>query len=106
MGGLSPLCLYGRSVFRHSLTNNKESKMEKVAVTLQVGKESKEVADCMSGILADVKAGKGVAEIAAGNLTKLFAAVEGFDKLDDEFKDDKAAVAAYLVHELMKSLEV
>lgn len=29
MGGRSPLCLYGRSVFRDSLTNNKESKMEK-----------------------------------------------------------------------------
>lgn len=80
--------------------------MEKVEVSLKVGKESKEVADCMAGILVDVKAGKGVTEIAAGNLTKLFAAVEGFDKLDDEFKDDKAAISAYLVHELMKALEV
>lgn len=29
MGGRSPMCLHGRSVFRDSLTNNKESKMEK-----------------------------------------------------------------------------
>lgn len=80
--------------------------MEKVDVVLAVGKESKEVLDCITGILADVKAKKSVAEIAGGNLTKLFAAIEGFEKVDDEFKDDKAAISAYLVHEIMKALEV
>lgn len=79
--------------------------MEKVAIQLEVGKESKEVVDCLAGILVDIKAKKGMAEIAAGNLTKLFAAVEGFDKLDDEFKADKASIVAYLSKELLAALE-
>lgn len=80
--------------------------MAKVVVELQVGKESKEVVDALASIVADVKAKKPLAEVAAGNLTKLFAAVEGFDKLDDEFKDDKAAIAAYIVKELLSGLGV
>ncbi len=53
---------------------------------VEVAKETMEIFDALSGIAADIKAKKQIAELVAGNLTKLIAAVEGFDKLSEEFK--------------------
>ena len=63
------------------------SEVKHLDVTVQVTKESHEVFEAIASIIADIKAGKDVALIAAGNLPKLMVAVEGYDLLDDEVKD-------------------
>lgn len=81
--------------------------METVSVNMEVPKEGKEVVDCLASVLKDIKAGKAVAEIAAGNLTKLFAAVEGFDKLGEEVKSaNKDELAGYMVQQNMDALGI
>lgn len=60
--------------------------VQTVKVELEVGKETKEVADCLRRVIEDIRAKKPIAEIASGNLSSLYTAVEGFDKVDDEFK--------------------
>ena len=73
-----------------------------VPVQMEVGKESKEVLDCVFAIVEDIRAGKPVAQIAAENLPALFTAVEGFDKLDDEAKSpQRSGLAAYAVKKSM-----
>lgn len=81
------------------------SEVQTVAVELKVGKETKEVADCVSKIIKDIKAGKPVSEIATGNLQGLYTAVEGFDKLDDEAKHkSRNATGAYASYQLAEAL--
>ncbi len=53
---------------------------------VKIGKEICEVGEALAKIVADAKAGKSIAEIAARNLQALVVAVEGFDKIDDEAK--------------------
>lgn len=53
---------------------------------VEVAKETMEIFDALAGIAADIKAKKPIAELVGGNITKLIAAVEGFDKLGEEFK--------------------
>lgn len=67
--------------------------VEKVLV---VGKESSEVADSLSELIKDIKAGKDVSLIAAENLPGLVKAVDGYDKMDDEMKhSSRNATVAY-----------
>jgi hypothetical protein len=90
-------------------TQQKEIEMtvQKVTVTMEVPKELKEIIDAESGILRDIKAKKPIAEIVAGNLQKLIAAVEGFDKVDEEIKSDgKDEAAGYLVQQNMDALGI
>lgn len=53
---------------------------------IEVSKEIMEIFDAMAGIAEGIKAKKPIAELVASNLTALIAAVEGFDKLGEEFK--------------------
>lgn len=55
-------------------------------VSIKVGKETMEVFTLVAGLIEDIKAKKGVSEIAAENLPALYKAVEGFDQIDDELK--------------------
>lgn len=79
--------------------------MNLVKVEMEVPKEGKEIVDCVASIIKDLKAKKPIAEVAAGNLTKLFAAVEGFDQLGEELKSaNKDELAGYLVQQQMDAL--
>lgn len=60
--------------------------MALVKVEREVPKEMKDVADLLVQLIRDIKAKKGLAEIAAGALPGLMASIEGFDQLDDEAK--------------------
>ncbi len=55
-------------------------------VEIEIGKETMEVFELVAGLIEDIKAKKGVSEIAAENLPALYKAVEGFDQIDDEIK--------------------
>lgn len=88
-------------------TTIKESDMQVVAVTMDVPKEGKEVIDALAGLVADFKAKKPVAEVVAGNLGKLLAAIEGFDQLGEEAKSsNKDELAGYSVQQIMHALGV
>lgn len=79
--------------------------MQTVSVELKVPKESKEVADAVFGIVADIKAKKSIAEIAGAALPNAIVAVEGYDMLDDEAKSaHKADLAAYLAKKIVEAL--
>lgn len=81
--------------------------MQTVDVVLKVPKESKEVVDAAVGLVADVKAKKPIAEIAANALPKVVIAVDGFDQLDDEAKSQqKSDLAAYLAKAFLDALGV
>lgn len=69
------------------------------------GKETSEALEALSGIFADIRAKKPVQEIAMGNLQKLYIAVEGADKIDDEIKSDlRNDTAAYGVKVILDGL--
>ena len=76
--------------------------METVKVELEVPKETKEVLDALLATLDDVLAKKGAAEIATAALPRLISAVDGYEKIGDELKEGKDALAAFAVAELMK----
>ena len=81
--------------------------MQTVTVTMEVPKESKEVVDCITAILKDVKAKKTVAEIAATALPKLVTAVDGFNAIGEEVKSqNKDELSGYLVQQTMDALGV
>jgi len=78
---------------------------EKVKVELEIGKESKEVADAIGDLVADIKAGKEVAVIIAENIPGILKAIEGFEKLDDEMKDaSRNATGAYVAYKVAEAL--
>lgn len=80
--------------------------MQKVMVQMEVPKECKEVVDLIAAILTDIKMKKSLAEVASGNLPKLFVAVEGFDQLGAEFMSDgQDEVAGYLVQQMMAAFK-
>lgn len=64
--------------------------MALVEETVLVPKEMQDVRVFLVQLMKDIKAKKGVAEIAAGSLGNLMAAVEGYDQLDDEAKLSEA----------------
>lgn len=79
--------------------------METVTVEIEVGKESKEVADALGDLVADIKAGKEVAAIVAENIPGLLKAIDGFDKLDDEMKAvSRNATVAYVAYKVADAL--
>lgn len=81
--------------------------IQTVTVTMEVPKELKEIVDCVASLIKDIKAKKSLAEIGAGNLTKLIQAVEGHEHLDEEAKSaHKDEAAGYLVQQTMEALEV
>jgi len=99
------------AIFRNTpnplMTTNKENGMNKVSVQMEVPKESKEVIDCLVGLLADIKAKKSMGEIAGGALQKVIIAVEGFDQLSEELKSDgKDELAGYAVQQILAGLGV
>lgn len=57
-------------------------------ITVTVGKETTDIFALVAELIKDIRAKKGVAEIAAENLPGLYAAVEGFDQIDDELKSE------------------
>lgn len=61
--------------------------IEIVKIEVSVPKELNEIRVALNKVLVDVKAKKPFAEIASGNFPALVAAVEGFEKLDDEVKE-------------------
>ena len=70
-------------------------------VKLQVGKESAEVVNAIAELIKDIKAKKGIQELASENLGNLIAAVDGVDLIDDEMKGEyrnaTIAYAGYMV---------
>lgn len=88
-------------------TNIQGENMQTVQVILEVPKESKEVLDAVTALISDVKAKKPLAEIIAGALPKVIAAVDGFDMLDDEAKSaNKGDLIGYAGKEIVKALGV
>lgn len=53
---------------------------------VEVTKEANEVFVALVELIKDIKAKKDITTIMAENITVLFAAVEGFEQLDDEIK--------------------
>lgn len=80
--------------------------METVKIEINVGKESKEVADVLSELIKDIRAGKKL-EALTENLTGIMAAVNGYDLLDDEQKDvSRHATRGYLTMKLSEALDL
>ena len=63
---------------------------------VEVCKESMEVFEALEGLVKSIKEKKDVAVIIAESLPKVMVAVEGFDKLDDEVKNEHFYVTAGL----------
>lgn len=80
-----------------------EIKTEKVE--LEVGKETKEVADAVSELIKDIREGKNLTIIAGENLPGLAKAIEGVDQLDDEMKHkSRNATVAYTGYKVAEAL--
>jgi len=78
--------------------------VEKVAYTMNVPKESKEIVDAVVAIIVGVKSSGLMGATAA--LPLLIPAVDGYEKLGDEMKSDGAdEIAGYLVHKVMGALK-
>ncbi len=61
---------------------------------VDIAKEADEVMEAVVSIVKDLKAGKTIQEVGAGNLPKILAAVQGIDQLDDEMAQNKGVVLA------------
>jgi hypothetical protein len=84
-----------------------ENNMQKIDVVMSVPKESKEVIDALTALVADIKAKKSIAEISSGALGNVVKAVEGFDQVDDEVKSDgKDEIMGYASMEIVKALGI
>lgn len=80
--------------------------MELVKVEIEVPKEMLDVKTFLVELVADIKAKKSVASIAAENLPNLMAAVDGFNKLGEEAKVEQANnLYGLLVADLIKALK-
>lgn len=64
------------------------SEVQYVEKTVKLGKETTDVFEALASVVRDVKLGKSISDISAGNLPKLMEAVNGFDQLDDEARAD------------------
>ncbi|MBK7490899.1 MAG: hypothetical protein IPI17_02035 [Nitrosomonas sp.] len=80
--------------------------MEVVKKEIELPKELSEVATFVVELLKDIMAKKDVATISAENLPLLMAAVNGFDAMKDELKDEKVFdLAALLAADIAKVLK-
>ncbi len=79
--------------------------INKVEKKLMVAKESSEIVDAVAELIKDIKEGKEIAVIATENLPSLMSAIDGYDKLGDEFKSDArnetVAYAGYMIAEAL-----
>lgn len=83
-----------------------ENEIQVVKVEIEVGKESKEVADAIAELVKDVKAGKDVSLIAAENLAGIAQAIEGYQKIGPEQKhDSRHATRGYLGMKVSEALD-
>ena len=78
--------------------------METINVTIAIPKESKEMADFLGKIIQHFVQKKSLAQISA-ILPEGIKAFDGFDKIDDEFKEDHPAVTSYTSLQIMRSLK-
>lgn len=65
--------------------------MAKIAITVQVEKETHDVGLLVSQLIIDLKNKKPLAEIGATNLPALMSAVDGVQQIPAEFSEDLAA---------------
>ena len=78
----------------------------KVKVEIEVGKETKEVADVIAELVKDIRAGKKI-EALTENLAGVMKAVEGYDMLDDEQKDaSRHGTRGYFAMKLSEALDL
>lgn len=78
-----------------------------VDVSVKLPKELNDARVALVSVVADIKAGKSISEIAAGNFPKLVDAVQGVDKIGEEVKQhpkETAALAGLLGGELVGAL--
>ncbi len=79
--------------------------VQTINVQLQVGKESKDVADLLAELIKDIKDGKKL-EALTENIPGIMAAVEGYDLLDDEqAHESRHGTRAYLAMKLSEAIE-
>jgi hypothetical protein len=64
--------------------------MANVKIELEVPKEMDDVRKFLVQLVADIKNKKPIAELVAGSLPGLIAAVDGYDQIDDEAKTKEA----------------
>ena len=77
--------------------------MEVVKKEIEVPKELNEVCVFVVELLKDIVAKKSVTDISAENLPNLMAAVNGFEAMKEELKDDKVFdLAALMVADIVK----
>lgn len=77
--------------------------MEVVKKEIEVPKELNEVCVFVVELLKDIVAKKDIAAISAENLPNLMAAVNGFEAMKEELKDDKVFdLAALMVADIVK----
>lgn len=80
--------------------------MQLVKKEVELPKELSEVAIFVVEILKDIMAKKDIAAISAENLPNLMAAVQGFENMAEELKDEKVFdVAALMVSDIIKVLK-
>lgn len=80
--------------------------MEFIKKELEVPKELNEVATLIVSLVEDIVAKKDLALVAAENLPLLMTAIQGFEAMQEELKDDKVYnVAVLLVSDLVKVLK-
>lgn len=80
--------------------------MEFIKKELEVPKELNEVAILIVSLVEDIVAKKDLALVAAENLPLLMTAIQGFEAMQEELKDDKVYnVAVLLVSDLVKVLK-
>lgn len=80
--------------------------MEVVKKEIEVPKELNEVAVFVVELLKDIMAKKDIAAISAENLPNLMAAVNGFEAMKEELKDEKVFdLAALMVSDIVKVLK-
>lgn len=74
--------------------------MSKIKVEVEVEKETYEVAQAVSELVVGLIQKKSIAELAAGELMKLQAAVDGFTQVPGELADDPGAFARAIANPL------
>lgn len=80
--------------------------MEFVKKELEVPKELNDVATLLVAMIEDMVAKKDLGAIAAENLPLLMTAIQGYELIQEELKDEKVYnVAAILVADIMKVLK-
>lgn len=80
--------------------------MALVKIELEVPKEMNDIRVFLVQVISDLKAKKPIAEVIAGSLGGLMAAVEGYDQLDEEAKLAEAYnLYALLASDIAKALK-